>query len=515
MNRHFVATGACALSLALLMGASMPSYAAKDVRMAVASTFTTMDPYDANDTLSQNVVRSFYEGLFRMDKDMKLKNVLAESYTASADGLVYTMKLKKGVKFHDGSDFNAAVVKANFDRVTNPANHLKRYGLYKNIAKTKVVDDYTVRFTLHEPFSAFVNQLAHPSAAMISKKALEKGGKEVAFHPVGTGPFIFEEWKPTDYMKVKKNPNYWRKGYPKVDSIKWIPVVDNNTRAAMLQTGEADFCFPLPYEQAKMLEGKSGIDVVASPSIVHRWLSMNMNVKPFNNVKVRQAINYAINKKALMKVAYNGYAIPAEGVVPQGVDYAVKLGPWEYNPAKAKQLLKEAGYPNGFETTLWSAYNHTTAQKTIQFVQQQSAQVGIKAKVQALEAGQRVAQVESIQNPKDAKVRIYYMGWSSSTGEADWALRPLLSTEAWPPKLLNVSYYSNARVDQLLKDALNTTDRAKKTACYTEAQKIIWSEAPWAFLATEQNVSGKIKKLSGMYVMPDAGYDYDEIDLHK
>lgn len=149
MNRHFVATGACALSLALLMGASMPSYAAKDVRMAVASTFTTMDPYDANDTLSQNVVRSFYEGLFRMDKDMKLKNVLAESYTASADGLVYTMKLKKGVKFHDGSDFNAAVVKANFDRVTNPANHLKRYGLYKNIVKTEVVDDYTVRFTLH------------------------------------------------------------------------------------------------------------------------------------------------------------------------------------------------------------------------------------------------------------------------------------------------------------------------------------------------------------------------------
>ncbi len=514
MNPRF-ASSACALSLALLMGASMPTYAAKDVRIAVASTFTTMDPYDANDTLSQNVVRSFYEGLFRMDKDMKLKNVLAESYTASEDGLVYTMKLKKGVKFHDGSDFNAAVVKANFDRVTNPANHLKRYGLYKNIAKTDVVDDYTVRFTLHEPFSAFVNQLAHPSAAMISAKALEKGGKEVAFHPVGTGPFIFEEWKPTDYMKVKKNPNYWRAGYPKVDSIKWIPVVDNNTRAAMLQTGEADFCFPLPYEQAKMLEGKPGIDVVASPSIVHRWLSMNMNVKPFDNVKVRQAINYAINKKALMKVAYNGYAIPAEGVVPQGVDYAVKLGPWEYNPAKAKQLLKEAGYPNGFETTLWSAYNHTTAQKSIQFVQQQLAQVGIKAKVQALEAGQRVAQVESIQDPKDAKVRIYYMGWSSSTGEADWALRPLLATEAWPPKLLNVSYYSNARVDKLLKDALNTTDRAKKTAFYTEAQKIIWNEAPWAFLATEQNVSGKSKKLSGMYVMPDAGYDYDEIDLKK
>lgn len=498
---------------ALLSAASMSAMAAKDLRMAVASTFTTMDPYDANDTLSQNAVRSFYEGLFRMDKNMKLKNVLAESYTVSKDGLVYTMKLKKGVKFHDGSDFDASVVKANFDRVTNPNNHLKRYGLYKNIKKTEVVDKYTVKFTLHEAFSAFVNQLAHPSAAMISAKALAKGSKEVAFHPVGTGPFVFKEWKPTDYLLVTKNPNYWKKGYPKVDSIKWIPVVDNNTRAAMLQTGEADWCFPLPYEQAKKLEGKPNVDVVVSPSIVHRWISMNMNVKPFDNIKVRQAINYAIDKKALVKVAYNGYAVPAEGVVPHGVDYAEKLGPWPYDLKKARELMKEAGYPNGFETTLWSAYNNTTAQKIIQFVQQQLAQIGIKAKVQALEAGQRVSQVESVQKPSDAKVRMYYMGWSSSTGESDWAMRPLLATEAHPPKMLNVSYYSNKTVDQDLTAALKTTDRAKKGKYYSEAQKAVWADAPWAFLVTESNVSGKSKKLSGMYVMPDAGYDYDEVDL--
>ena len=122
------------------------------------------------------------------------------------------MKLRAGVKFHDGTPFNAAAVKANFDRVTNPDNHLKRYILYKNIAKTEVIDDLTVKFTLHEPFSAFINQLAHPSAAMISPKTLAQGKQAVAFHPVGTGPFIFEEWKATDYMKVKKNPNYWRKG---------------------------------------------------------------------------------------------------------------------------------------------------------------------------------------------------------------------------------------------------------------------------------------------------------------
>ena len=141
-----------------------PRIAAKDVVFAVASTFTTTDPYDANDTLSQAMAKSFYEGLYGFDKDMKMIPVLAESYEVSKDGLVYTIKLKKGIKFHDGTDFKADAVKANLDRVTNPDNKLKRYGLYNNnIAKTEVVDDYTARITLKTPFSPFIAQLAHPS----------------------------------------------------------------------------------------------------------------------------------------------------------------------------------------------------------------------------------------------------------------------------------------------------------------------------------------------------------------
>src|SRR5215831_15995053 len=312
-----------ASAFALMLVAAGPSLASKDVVFAVASTFTTTDPYDANDTLSQAMAKSFYEGLFGFDKDMKLIPVLAEGYEVSKDGLVYTIKLRKGVKFHDGTDFKADAVKACLDRVTNPDNKLKRYGLYNNnIAKTEAVDDY------------------------------------------------------------------WKKGYPKVDTITWKPVVDNNSRAALMQTGEAHFTFPLPYEQAETLKSKPDLEVVAAPSIVLRYLSMNTQQKPFDNPKVRQAIAYAINKEALAKVAFNGYATPAVGIAPQGVEYAVKMGEWPYDVAKAKELLKEAGYPNGFETELWSAYNHTTAQKVTQFLQQQLAQIGIKASVLALEAGQ-------------------------------------------------------------------------------------------------------------------------------
>ena len=501
-------------ALALLAVTATPAEASKDVVFAVASTFTTTDPYDANDTLSQAMAKSFYEGLFGFDKDMKLIPVLADSYAVSKDGLTYTIKLKKGIKFQDGTDFNAEAVKVNFDRVTNPDNHLKRYGLYSIIARTEVVDPYTARITLKEPFSAFINDLAHPSGVMISPAALQKwGSKGIAFHPVGTGPFRFVEWKQPDYLKVAKFDGYWRKGYPKVDSITWRSVVDNNSRAALMQTGEAQFTFPVPYELAGVLQAKPNIEVVAAPSIVLRYLSMNTLQKPFDNPKVRQAIAYAINKQALAKVAFNGYAAPAAGVVPDAVEYAVKLGPWPYDVAKAKKLLAEAGYPNGFETELWSGYNYSTAQKVSEFLQQQLQQVGIRTKITLLEAGQRVEKVESWQDPKTAPVRLYYVGWSSSTGEADWALRPLLYGDSWPPKLFNTAYYRNDEVDADIKGALATTDKAQKAKLYRDAQERIWKDAPWAPLVTEKLLSALSKNLSGVYVMPDASFNFTDIDL--
>jgi glutathione transport system substrate-binding protein len=513
-NRLSTLTAALAGLIGLACLAAAPAHAAKDVVVAVQSNFTTTDPYDANDTLSQAVAKSFYQGLYGFDKDLKMVPVLADSHTVSKDGLVYTFKLKSGIKFHDGTPFNAEAVKVTFERVTNPDNKLKRYNLYKNIAKIEAVDATTARFTLKEPFSPFINTLAHPSGVIISPAALAKyGSKGIAQNPVGTGPFKFVEWKATDYLKVAKWEGYWKKGYPKVDSITWRPVVDNNTRAAMMQTNEAHFAFPMPPETVDSLSKKPSLEVTSAPSIIHRYLSMNTLQKPFDNPKVREAINYAINKEALVKVAFSGYAIPAEGVVPHGVEYAAKLGPWPYNPAKARELLKEAGYPNGFESTLWSAYNYTTAQKVIQFVQQQLAQVGVKVQVQALEAGQRVERVESAQDPATAPVRMYYVGWSSSTGEADWALRPLLASESLPPKMFNTAYYRNPEVDADIAKALVTTSGAEKAKLYTDAQQRIWKDAPWAFLVTEKLLSVRARNLAGFYVIPDGSFNFDEVEL--
>ena len=169
--------------------------------------------------------------------------MLATDYTVSEDGLVYTFKLREGVKFHDGTDFNAEAVKINFDRPASPDNRLSRYIQFSVIEKTEVVDPLTIKITLKKPFSAFINALAHPAAMMISPAALAKYGKEIGFHPVGTGPFEFVEWKPAEYLKVKKFDGYWKKGYPKVDTLTFRTVTDNNTRAAVVQTGEAQFAF--------------------------------------------------------------------------------------------------------------------------------------------------------------------------------------------------------------------------------------------------------------------------------
>ena len=500
-----------ALGIASALAAA-PAFAAKDVVVAVGSNFTTLDPYDANDTLSQAVAKSFYQGLFGLDKEMKLKNVLAESYSVSDDGKVYTVKLRQGVKFQDGTDFNAEAVKVNLDRASNPQSHLKRYNLYKNIDKTEVVDPQTVKIILKQPFSAFINILAHPATAMISPAALKKYGNEIGFHPVGTGPYQLDTWNQTDFVKVSKFAHYWQKGLPKLDSITWRPVVDNNTRAAMLQTGEAQFAFPIPYEQAALLAKNSQLELVASPSIMQRYISMNVTQKPFDNPKVREAINYAINRQALVKVAFAGYATPATGVVPPSIAYSTQYQPWPYDPAKARELLKEAGYPNGFSTTLWSSHNHSTAQKVLQFTQQQLAQIGIKAQVTAMDAGQRAAEVEG-KGQKESGVRMFYTGWSASTGEADWSLSPLFASSNWPPTQFNTAFYSNPQVDKDLAAALQTTDGSEKARLYKDAQDIIWKESPWVPLVVEKLVSAHSKSLSGFYIMPDTGFSFDDADL--
>ena len=305
---------------------------ARTVTVAVSASFTSLDPYDAPDILTRLASKSFYEGLFTFNSKMEPVPELAQGYETSPDAKVWTVTLKKGVKFHDGSEFTADAVKANFDRLLNPDNKLSRYNVYKFIEKVEVLDPYKVRFTLQAPLATFVRRLAMTNPQMICPSLLKdahglEGKKVTAFNACGTGPYTLVSFNPAEELVVKKNPNYRDPSLPKLDGIVWKPVVENSTRAAMLHTGEAQFVFPMPNEQIASFKGDPKFRIEEVPSIMQRYLSINTTVKPFDDVRVRQAINYAINKEALCKVAFAGYAVPSATIYPAEIPGALKLGP--------------------------------------------------------------------------------------------------------------------------------------------------------------------------------------------
>lgn len=430
------------IAAVMLAAAASGTHAAQleTLTIAVNAGFTTMDPWDATDNLSRTAARSFYESLYTFDKNLKPTPQLAESVDISPDGRVYTFKLRQGVKFHDGTILDAEAVKLSFELGASQDLKRTRRNFFNFVEKIEAADKYTVRFTLKSPMTAFLERLSNGTAAIACPSLLRraKTKQALAFEACGTGPYKLVRFNPAEELLVERNPDYRVPGLPKFKALRWVPVVENSTRAAMLQTGEAQFIQMAPVEQ---------------------------------------------------------------------IPNAVKLGPWPYDPKKARELLKEAGYPNGFKTTLWSAYNNTTAVKTMQFVQQQLAQVGIKAEARALEAGQRV-QVYGNKDPKKAPNRLYIIGWSNSTVDPDWGMRPALYSKNQPPVLNNEAYYQNPKVDALFDQALADTDPAKRAAEYKELQEMVWQDAPWAFLVFEDVTSAANKHLKNFNTLADGSFEF-------
>ncbi|MGL4960089.1 MAG: glutathione ABC transporter substrate-binding protein [Inquilinus sp.] len=491
--------GCAAAALLALPGAAM----AKTLVIGIQENLTGLDPSNANETSAQSASRLFYQGLYGFDQDMKLVPLLAESFTVSDDAKQYTFTLRQGVKFQDGTDFNAQAVKVSLERLANPENKLKRQSLLSMLDHVEVVDDHTVKVLLKEPFGALVNTLAHPGTMIISPAALEKYGKDIGRNPVGTGPFSFKSWS-ADTLEAVRNDSYW-KGAPKVDGVTIRSVPENGSRMAMLQAGEAQFITPVPPEMVKVIRANASLEVVERPSIVNWYVALNTHKKPFDDVRVRQALNYAVDRTAFCKVVLSGFCEPADSPMPPLLKFYAKQGVWPYDPAKAKQLLADAGYADGFEAVLWSG-NSTTSVRATQFLQQQLAQVGVKAQVTPLESGVLSQKIWSVQTPDEATVQMYYGGWSSSTGDADWALRPLLWGKGFPPKLFNVAYYANPEVDSALEAAVATADEGKRAEAYAKVQAQVWQDAPWIDIAVEHVLSAQAKDLSGVFVLPDRGF---------
>jgi len=500
------------LFLALLLVCGFAAAADKDIVYASDSTAKSLDPHDTSDTYSGCIEKAICQGLMGFDKDLKVVPLLAESYTYNDKATEFTFKLRKGIKFHDGEPFNAQAVKVNIDRLMS--GKYKRSSLMKPVKELRIIDDYTVQFILNEPFGAFVNAVAHPGALMLSPAALKKYGDNISQHPVGTGPYIFDVWVSGDYVRIKKNPTYWR-GKVEADSITFKPVPENGTRLAMLRAGQAHYIYPMPAELRKTVEKDPKIDLIEMPSIIERYMVLNTKYKPLSDVRVRQAINYALDRKAIIRIAWGGAGIEADSVIPPNLAFYKKQSIWPYDLAKAKALLKEAGYPNGFKV-VYLTPNATPRMRATEMVQQQLGKIGITGEIQSMDAASFYNKLESHRADDPNPVPfIAFAGWSASTGDADGGTRPLISTSGFPPAMSNFGFFSDPEVDRLINAGLQSADPKVRGNAYGRLQDYVWDKAPWGYLFVDTMLAAKSKKCSGIYPLADGGFSVEEANLVK
>jgi glutathione transport system substrate-binding protein len=488
-----------------------PAYAGpNDIVYASESTVKSLDPHDTSDTYSGAIERAICQGLMGFDENLSIIPLLAESYTFNDNATEFTFVLRKGIKFHDGTDFNAEAVRVNIARMMT--GKYKRSSLMKPVKELQIVDEYTVRFVLNEPFGAFVNAIAHPGSLIQSPKAIAEYGDEVSKHPVGTGPYIFEEWVSGDHVKIRKNPNYWR-GEVKVDSITFRPVPESGSRLAMLRAGQAHYIYPMPAELLKIAESDPKIEIISKPSIIERYLVMNLQYKPLSDVRVRQAINYALNKQAIIRIAWGGAATEADSIIPENLQFHAKQGVWPYDLAKAKELMKEAGYENGFKVVFLTP-NASNRLRATEMVQQQLKEIGITGDLESMDVASFYNKLEGHKIDDANPVPfIAFGGWSASTGDADWGIRPLLATEAFPPSMSNFGFFSSPEVDELVQAGLASADNTIRGEAYSKLQEKIWPMAPWGYLHVDTLMAAKVKNLNGVYPLPDGAFSVEFAEL--
>lgn len=487
-----------------------------DIVAAVNVDFTTMDPMDTSDTLSGGIQRMISDSLFGFDDDMGIVPMLATGYEANDEATEFTITLREGISFTDGTPWNADAALANFAKWDDESLGLKRTTFLCNVLDSfEKVDDYTIKVNLTEPFGAFISNLAHPACVIMCPKTIEAGVEACARNPVGTGQYKFVEWIEGDHLTLELNKDWW--GYDAdicggtaladadagFKTITFKPVPESATRVAMLQSGDAQLIWPIPTESVSVLESDPNVASFQGDGIVVRYFMMNTQKAPFNDVRVRQAIDYAINKEAYIQVVKNGLAIPATSIIGPAVQYYKGNEPRPYDPEKAKALLAEAGYPDGFTTSVMYA-NTTANQKQVEFLKQQLEQVGINLELNGLESAVVNQKVQDTDAPgSEAEVECYVIGWSPSTGDADWGIRPLVAIESEPPMSYNICYFENEELEGYIKTGLESADDATRKEAYEKAQDLLWEETPMIFLCVDSNTWATGAKVQNVKIYPD------------
>ena len=497
-------------------GAKSTSGANSVLVFAQGSDPRGLDPAYVDDGESAKIMTQIFEGLVRYKPgNTEIQPLLATEWSTSADGKEWTFKLRKDVKFHDGTPFNAAAVKFSIERQLPP--NMKTDMPYAEftfdgITKVEAVDDYTVKIVLAKPSATLLANLAMVLAApIVSPEAVKKHGDKFIENPVGTGPYKFVKWEKGQQIELAQFDGYWG-AKPKMAKVIYKFTKENSVRAADLMTGSTDIMDGVDTNDVKTLEGK-GMKVIKEPGMNINYMGFFTYKQPFDNLKLRKAISMAINRPYIIDYLYQGNASLPNSILPNFIPgYSKDVKPYDYNVEEAKKMLAEAGYPNGFEFTAITysnprPYNPVNGEKLAAVIQADLAKIGIKMNIKSYPWKEYKKVLENGEG--DA----YFYGWIGDNGDADNFL--MLLETAQIKGTLNSSKYSNPKFDQLIAEGRTTLDPAKRAAIYYEAQKIAVEDAPWVLLSHSLDMAAYRPNVKGFALHPVGIHWLDIVSKEK
>jgi len=437
-----------------------------ELRAGIHYTIATMDPAFITSRGQDQTVRNIYDGLVNWKPGtVEIAPALAKSWEASGDGLAYTFHLRKGVQFHRGyGELKASDVKFSFERVMDPKTKSPRSKDFKLVKKIEVLDDYTLRITLKKPYPGLMHMLADRGAFVTSEKAVKKLGKDIGRAPVGTGPFFVTKWIPKQNVDMERNEKYFA-GPPRLKKVTFISIREAASRFMAFDSGQIDLIQVAdPDRVAKYLKDPNVV-VKSKPGLITRYIGFNQKIKPFDDVRVRRAIQHAVDKEYIVKNLFKGLSVKSINFVPPlNFGYTADVMTYPYDVEKAKKLLAEAGYPNGFKTSLYIPnIPRFTGHSVV--IKDSLSKIGVDVDLKLLDVSVFLAACRKGEPP---------MFTVSSGGSPNTAFYMFLyfHSNNFPPGN-NFAYYSNPKVDALIDKAQVTVDSEKQKALLVEAQKII------------------------------------------
>ncbi|WP_174614592.1 ABC transporter substrate-binding protein [Virgibacillus ihumii] len=449
-----------------------------------------LDPHRSSAAVDRQVFQSLYNTLVDLNEDLEIVPELAKEWKISEDGKTYTFQLQEGVVFHDGTPFNAKAVKFNFDRMLNPDLASPRKSEINLVTDVIAVDEYTVKIKLKKPYSPFLSVLTDRAGMMVSPSAVKEKGKDFSNNPVGTGPYKFAERVQQDHIKLTQFGDYWREK-PAVKNVVYRPYPDGNTRVTNLISGSLDIVNQIPFKDLDKVKNASNLKVSVKDGLGFQGLMLNTDKEPFSNKKVRQAVNIAIDRKAIAEVVYKNGVTPAVSPFPPSSwAHPEDMEVPEADVEEAKKLIAESGLKN-INFTL--KITPKPEEKQIgQMLQSMLGQIGIKVEIEMVEFG---TLLEQMRNHEYDALRI---GWS---GRVD----PDGNTFTWfsSEGSLNEMSYSNSKVDQLLTEARRTSDREERKELYAQVSQILWEDVPYIFIFHEKNIKPMKNYVEGYNHVPD------------